>query len=111
MHVKTSVRYPERNGKRERFFQTTKREHIRKKSFLSIDDARKQMARYIHYYNAKRLHSAINYLTPEDVLLGRAEERLKERDRKLRETRTYRLEQFNKFKTTLIAKADLSNFH
>ncbi|MDL1971323.1 MAG: hypothetical protein LWW94_10265 [Candidatus Desulfofervidaceae bacterium] len=53
--------------------------------------------------------SPINYLTPEDMLLGRAEERLKERDRKLREARAARLEQFNKFKTTLIAKPNLSN--
>jgi transposase InsO family protein len=109
MHVKTSVRYPESNGKIERFFQTAKKEHIRKKSFLSLVDARRQMAAYIHYYNTKRLHSAINYLTPEDMLLRRAEQRLKERDRKLRKARAHRLEQFNKFKTTLTAKADLSN--
>jgi len=66
------------------------------------------MARYIHYYNTKRLHSAINYLTPEDMLLGRGEERLKERDRKLREARAHRLEQFNN-KTTLMKEGDLSN--
>ena len=81
---------------------------MRKRSFLSIEDARKQMARYIHYYNTKRLHSAINYLTPEDMLLGRGEERLKERDRKLREARAHRLEQFNN-KTTLMKEGDLSN--
>ena len=46
MHVKTSVRYPESNGKIERFFQTAKKEHIRKKRFLSLVDAHRQMAAY-----------------------------------------------------------------
>jgi transposase InsO family protein len=108
-HVKTSVRYPESNGKIERFFQTAKKEHISKKSFLSIEDVRRQMEGYIEYYNTKRLHSGINYLTPEDMLLGRAEQRLKERERKLKEARANRLKEFNKLKTTLIPEGDLSN--
>jgi len=38
----------------------------------------------------------LNYLTPENILLGRVEEKLKEQDRKLREVRGSCLEQVNK---------------
>lgn len=89
-HVRTSVAYPQSNGKLERFHGTIKQEQIRKSSYLSLEDARSQIADYIDYYNTERLHSAIHYLTPEDVLLGLMKERLEERQAKLdaaRETR------------------------
>lgn len=40
------------------------------------------MAAYTEYYNTQRLHSAIYYLAPEDVLLGRTENRLRVRQEK-----------------------------
>lgn len=76
-HVRTSVAHPQSNGKLERFHGTIKQESVRKKSYVSIEDAREQIDDYTNYYNTKRLHSAIYYLTPEDVLLGRTEDRLK----------------------------------
>ncbi|MHB2153826.1 IS3 family transposase [Calditrichota bacterium GD2] len=90
-HVRTSVAHPQSNGKLERFHGTIKQESIRKRSYVSIEDAREQIDDYITYYNTKRLHSAIYYLTPEDVLLGRTEERLKERQQKLDAARAHRL--------------------
>ena len=100
-HVRTSVRYPESNGKKERFYQTLKSEHVRKRSFLSFEDARSQISDYISYYNKKRLHSAINYLTPEDMLMGRAEKRLAERDEKLKLARERRKEYYKNEKSSL----------
>lgn len=82
-HVRTSVRYPQSNGKIERFHRTLKNECLSKQSLIDLNDARKQIAIYIENYNTKRLHSALNYLTPEDYLLGRVELRLNERNLKL----------------------------
>jgi transposase InsO family protein len=89
-HVRTSINYPQSNGKLERFFGTIKREQIRKNSYLSIDDAKVHIAEYIEYYNTTRLHSAIFYLTPEDVLKGRVEEKLNIRQKKLDQARKNR---------------------
>ena len=91
-HVRTSVAYPQSNGKLERFHGTIKTEAIRKSSYLSIEDARKRIADYIGYYNTERLHSAIYYLTPEDVMQGRSKSRLKERQEKLDKAKKARLE-------------------
>lgn len=90
-HVRTSVAYPQSNGKLERFHGTIKREAIRKSSYLSIEDARERIAFYIDYYNTERLHSAIYYLTPEDVMQGRSKSRLEERQNKLDEARKARV--------------------
>jgi putative transposase len=78
-----STGYPQSNGKIERFFKTAKEECIRRNSFLSIDDSRRIIGRYIDEYNHKRLHSAIDYVTPYDMLMGRKEKILEERKKKL----------------------------
>ena len=94
-HVFTSPNHPQSNGKLERFHRTIKTEEIRKNSYLSLEDARKQIEKYIIYYNTIRLHSAIYYLTPEEVLLGRMELRLKQRQEKLdkaKQNRQYKLQ-------------------
>ena len=78
-HVRTAPYHPQSNGKIERFHKTIKIEEIRKNGYLSLEDAKQYIAQFIEYYNAKRLHSAIHYLRPEDVLMGRTEIRLNER--------------------------------
>jgi transposase InsO family protein len=42
----------------------------------SYDDASIRIAHWMAYYNSERLHSAIWYLTPDDVFYGRTSERL-----------------------------------
>ena len=69
-HVRTSVAYPQSTGKLEPFHGTGKQASIRKRSYVSLEDARELIDDYITCYNTKRLHSAIYFLTPEDVLLG-----------------------------------------
>jgi len=81
--VRTSVYYPQSNGKIERFHGTIKSEAIRKQSYLSINDARRQIEGYIKIYNEERLHSAIGYLTPKEVFEGKMNQRLAERQKKL----------------------------
>jgi len=88
--VRTSVYYPQSNGKIERFHGTIKTEAIRKQSYLSGDDARQQIAEYIRIYNEERLHSALYYLTPKEVFEGKTKQRLEERQNKLNHATEYR---------------------
>ena len=94
-HVRTAPYHPQSNGKIERFHKTIKIEEIRKNGYISLDDAKKYIALFIEYYNAERLHSAIDYLTPEDVLMGRVEKRLDERRRKLDDAQQRRIQARN----------------
>ncbi len=70
-HVKTSPYYPQSNGKIERWHQSLKHECLRPGTPLSLDDARRLVAGYVEYYNTVRLHSAIGYVTPQDMRQGR----------------------------------------
>ncbi len=89
-HVRTSPYYPQSNGKIERWHGSLKRECIRPRMPLSLDDARQMVEGYVDHYNKVRLHSAIGYVTPTDKLEGRAEQIQTERDRKLEEARAQR---------------------
>jgi putative transposase len=91
-HIRTSVAYPQSNGKIERYHRTIHQDCLMKTSLINLDDARKQISSYIEYYNAKRLHSSLFYLTPEDFLENRVEEKLQVRERKLKEAKLKRIE-------------------
>jgi putative transposase len=89
-HVKTSPYYPQSNGKIERFHRTIKGDCIRTETPLTVEDARRIVARYVEYYNTVRLHSAIGYVTPKDKIEGREQAIFAERDRKLEQARERR---------------------
>lgn len=89
-HVRTSPYYPQSNGKLERWHQSLKRECIRPGTPLNLDDARRIIARYVHYYNTVRLHSAIGYITPADKLAGNENRIFSQRDEKLERARENR---------------------
>ena len=89
-HVKTSPYYPQSNGKIERWHKSIKRECIRPGTPLTAEDARRLIQGYIDHYNTARLHSAIGYVTPADMLAGRQAEIHAARDRKLEEARKER---------------------
>jgi len=82
-HTFTSANHPQSNGKLERFNRTLKTEHVRRSAYVDYQDACMRMAGWIAYYNSERLHSAIRYLTPNDVYNARVEKRLAERKEKL----------------------------
>ena len=89
-HVRTSPYYPQSNGKLERFHQSLKTECIRPGTPLSGEDARRLIQRYVDHYNTVRLHSAIGFVTPQDMLAGRQAEIHAARDRKLETARQQR---------------------
>jgi len=67
-HVRTSIAYPQANGKIERFHRTINEEHLKKTSMINLEDARKQINEFVEFYNTKRLHSSLFYLTPNDFM-------------------------------------------
>lgn len=89
-HVRTSPYYPQSNGKLERWHQTLKVTTIRPKAPGSLDEARRLVAAFVAYYNQQRLHSAIGFITPADMLAGRAEAIWAVRDQKLEAARARR---------------------
>ena len=89
-HVRTSPFYPQSNGKLERWHKSLKRECIRPLTPLTLDDGLRLIETYVNYYNSVRLHSAIGYVTPQDMLAGRQAEIHTARDRKLEEARQQR---------------------
>lgn len=83
---RTAVSYPQSNGKMERQFRTTK-EELRLRPILDFDDLVEQVNEIITHYNTQRYHSAIGYVTPQDVLEGRDGQIKRERRAKLEEAR------------------------
>ena len=89
-HVRTSPSYPQSNGKLERWYKSLKSECIRPGTPLSLEDAKRLIQQYVDRYNYVRLHSAIGYVKPSEMLAGRQAEIHAERDRKLEAARQQR---------------------
>lgn len=89
-HMRTSPYYPQSNGKLERWHKSLKSECIRPGTPLTQQDAERLIQQYVSHYNQVRLHSAIGYVAPADMLAGRQKEIYAARDRKLEEARQKR---------------------
>ena len=58
---------PYDNAKCERFMKTLKQEEIHCREYRDIEDLRTNIDAFIdHYYNTRRLHSALGYLSPDE---------------------------------------------
>ncbi len=90
LHVRTSPYYPQSNGKLERWHQTLKQDAIRPKTPLTVEDARACVADFVDHYNTVRLHSAIGYVTPAQMLHGCAPAIFAVRKKKLQAARDAR---------------------
>ena len=90
-HVRTSPYYPQSNGKLERWHGTLKSEEFRDKAPRSVEEARRVVGNFVTHYNEIRLHSALGYITPKDMLAGRDAEIFASRDAKLEAARAKRL--------------------
>jgi transposase InsO family protein len=89
-HRRTRFFYPQSNGKIERFMLTFKNETIRRHSVIDLQDLKHQVESYITHYNTRRLHSALGYITPLDMLNGKQQQLFHERRRKLQWARDMR---------------------
>lgn len=89
-HVRTAPYYPQSNGKLERFHKTIKGDAIRPAAPESREQAEGVVGGYVEHYNGVRLHSAIGYVTPDDVLAGRQHAIWAARDEKLARARELR---------------------
>jgi putative transposase len=69
-HVRTSLNYPQSNGKLERWHKSLKSECIRLGTPISLEDAKRLIQQHVDRYNYVRLHSAIGYVMPNDMLAG-----------------------------------------
>lgn len=67
-HVRTSPYYPQSNGKLERWHKSLKSECIRTGIPLTGEDVLRLIQTYVDHYNTVRLHSAIGFVTPTDML-------------------------------------------
>lgn len=58
---------PYDNAKAERFMRTLKEEEVGSRAYRDVDDARASIGVFIEtVYNRQRLHSALDYLSPEE---------------------------------------------
>lgn len=57
---------PYDNAKAESFMKTLKTEQVDGRSYASIDEACQQILPFLECYNRQRLHSALNYHSPEE---------------------------------------------
>lgn len=57
---------PEQNGLIERFFRTLKEECVWQHRFRSFAQARREIERWIEWYNSDRPHQELGYLSPRE---------------------------------------------
>lgn len=58
---------PYDNAKADSFMKTLKQEEVQGLAYKDADDARKHIGAFIEtVYNTQRLHSALDYLSPEE---------------------------------------------
>jgi len=60
----------------ERFWRTLKYEDIYPKGYSTIKEAREGIKEYVSIYNKERLHSALDYKTPDEVYYKGASDRM-----------------------------------
>jgi len=56
----------------ERLWRTIKYEEVYLKEYVSPRDARRALAKYLDFYNYRRLHQALDYQTPAALYYGQA---------------------------------------
>ncbi|NVP17374.1 transposase [Candidatus Gracilibacteria bacterium] len=68
VHKYTRVRRPQTNGKIERFWRIFEKQFFRKYEFLSNKDFNLKLMDWLVFYNTKRKHGGIKYITPMQKL-------------------------------------------
>lgn len=67
IHSESRKGNPYDNALMELFYRTLKRELIQNAQFETPEQAQKEIFKYIElYYNTKRMHSALGYISPSE---------------------------------------------
>jgi putative transposase len=83
---------PNENAEIERYHRTL-RELVNPDEAENFDDLYKLIKEQVYYYNYKRYHSAIGFITPHDKYTGKAEKIFFERTKKLQIAKERRLKE------------------
>ena len=68
---------PYDNACLESFFSAAKRESLLRKEFISIEEVKREVFEYIElFYNRKRMHQSLGYMTPVEYRLARQEKKV-----------------------------------
>ena len=87
------VKYPESNGRIERYHRSVREEGFADQEVNDFYQAKDLLGQWVKYYNEEWLHSALDYLRPVDYYYkGNPEALLAERRRKLKEAAASRRE-------------------
>ena len=57
----------------ERLWRSVKYENIYLRAYENGTQLRRGLTEYFDFYNARRIHQALDYQTPDDVYYGRTE--------------------------------------
>lgn len=59
---------PQDNAFIESFYKTLKAEEVWLENYQNINEARESITGFIDYYNSKRMHSSLGYISPDEYL-------------------------------------------
>ncbi len=82
---------PKDNAWIESWFKTLKHDWLKYRDYVTFDQLKTILDTFIEYYNNKRYHGSIGYVTPSQMHNGEAERIIEERRKRKEQTRIRRL--------------------
>ncbi len=92
---------PTDNAWIESWFRILKYDWLRYQDYVGFDQLKVMLETFIHYYNNKRYHGSIGYVTPSQMHNAEAEAILNERTKRKAEARIIRLKFHRKLKAQI----------